>query len=289
MKVLVTGAQGLLGREVCRVFSSEHEVIATDIAELDVTDLSAVRRMFAEVQPELVVNCAARTDVDGCEKDPAGAFDVNAAGAWHVATACREIGAELVHLSSDYVFAGDRRRPYREHDPTGPMNVYGRSKLEGEQRALLACPRTYVVRSCGLFGAHGKNFVTTILEKAAAGETLRVVNDQTVGAPTYVPDLAQAILRVVATRAYGVYHIVNTGVCTWFDFARLILQRAGFADVPLEPIDSHILALPAERPAYCALECGSLRALGLPPLRSYEEALEAFLEELRAAGRLPQR
>lgn len=286
MRVAVTGAKGLLGHEICRAFSDAHQVFPSDIDGLDITDLAAVRRAFVEVQPELVVNCAARTDVDGCKSDPAGAFRVNAGGAWIVATVCQEVGSALVHLSSDYVFGGEQRRPYREHDRPNPVNHYGRSKLEGERRALLACRRTYIVRSCGLYGIHGPNFVTRILERAAQGETLKVVNDQVVGAPTYAPDLAQAILRVVDTGMYGIYHLANIGVCTWFDFAKRILERAGFADAPIEPIDSHILARPAERPAYSALEPGALKALGLPLLRSYEEALDAFLDELRAAGRL---
>ncbi len=288
MRIVITGAEGQLGVELMRALGVHGEVIDTTLANLDVTDPRCAEKL-ASLRPGWVVHAAAATDVDGCEGEPERAMTVNAEGTRRVAEGCRRAGAGLIYLSTDYVFDGRKRTPYTEEDPPAPLNVYGWSKLEGEHATRKLASRWAIIRTAWLYGIHGKNFVKTILEKAAGGERLRVVDDQ-VGSPTYAADLADAVGLLLsrlsagaaqAERLTGLYHVTNSGSCSWYEFARQILRLSSrLGAIPLERITSGELSRPARRPAYAVLENAAWRTAGLPPLRPWPEALAAMLAAL---------
>jgi dTDP-4-dehydrorhamnose reductase len=279
MRILVTGADGQLGTELMRALAPHGELIPSTQADMDVTDRNCAEFVAAH-QPEWVVHTAAATDVDGCEREPELAMAVNAEGTRRVAEGCRRVGAGLVYLSTDYVFDGRKGSPYAEWDPPAPLNAYGRSKLEGEQATRTVAPRWTIVRTAWLYGVHGKNFVKTILGKAAAGESLRVVDDQ-VGSPTYAGDVADSVALLLTRERTGIYHVTNAGTCSWYEFAREILQVTDHDATTVTPISSAELNRPARRPAYSALENAAWQATGFPPLRPWREALAAMLAALR--------
>lgn len=276
MKVLLTGASGMLGQDLQHAFR-DTELRAAARSELDVTDLRQVREAARDVCPDVMINAAAYTKVDACESDVDGAYVVNAVGARNVAIAAQEIGATLVHVSTDYVFPGVSDRPYREYDATGPKSEYGRSKLAGEQLIRDICARHLIVRTSWLYGLQGPNFVKTMLRVGREQGKARVVDDQ-VGSPTYTVDLAQALRALVEEPAYGVYHLSNQGVCSWYQFACDIYELAG-VKVDLQPIKSDELQRPAPRPAYSVLDNQMWRLSGHAPLRHYREALEDYLKQ----------
>ncbi len=279
MKVVVTGAGGQLGREVSAVFSvGEVELVPLTSADLDITDARTVMARLQAEQPALVINAAAYTAVDACEDDPAPAWGVNAAGAWHLALACRELGTTLVHMSTDYVFDGTLSRPYTEFDATAPASVYGRTKDAGEQLVRDTLDRHYIVRTSWLHGRHGGNFLSTMLRLGRERDQVSVVNDQR-GCPTFADDLAQSIAELVGTGAYGTYHRTGSGSCTWFEFARAAFDRADIA-VQVLPITTEQFGAPAPRPANSVLENTKANLLGLDSLRPWEEGLDRFLAQL---------
>lgn len=282
MRIIITGAEGQLGAELVGALAAHGEVIGTTLADLDVTDPGCADRVAA-LRPDWVVHAAAATDVDGCEREPECAMAVNADGARRVAEGCRRAGAGLVYMSTDYVFDGNKGAPYTESDPPGPLNAYGRSKLEGERATRSLTSPWVIVRTAWLYGTHGKNFVKTILRKVAAGERLRVVDDQ-VGSPTYAGDLAGAVALLLSQGLTGLYHVSNSGACSWYEFAREILRLCGSDSTSLSRITSAELNRPAPRPAYSVLENAAWRAAGLPPLRPWPEALAAMLAALKAVG-----
>ncbi len=290
-RVIVTGGKGQLGVELLHVLAGTgRQVIGVDLPELDIAASNCTDNLMA-LDPDYVVHAAAATDVDRCEQDPAWAFAVNATGTRNVVQACCRTGASLLYFSTDYVFDGKKTTPYLEQDAPAPLGVYGRSKLAGEQAARLA-PRWTVVRTAWLYGVHGKNFVKAIRDKAASGGPLRVVNDQ-FGSPTYAPDLASAVATLIARQLTGVFHLTNSGVCSWFEFARAIVDQAGMSSVPLSPITSMELNRPAPRPAYSVLENAAWRNAGLPALRAWPDALADMIARLpreppRAGEHLPQ-
>jgi dTDP-4-dehydrorhamnose reductase len=247
----------MLGRDVVRASGG----LGLSRAELDVTDAAAVREAVAGA--ELVINCAAFTDVDGAEADEEVALRVNRDGARNVA----EAAARIIYISTDYVFDGSKREPYMESDPPAPLSAYGRSKLEGERATVAANPRHFVVRSSWLFGAGGHNFVETMLGLAPE---VRVVNDQ-VGCPTFTGHLAEALVRLGGSEDYGVHHMAATGACSWFEFAREIFARAG-VEARVEPCTTAEFPRPAPRPAYSVL--GSARGHRLP---AWQDGLDAYL------------
>jgi dTDP-4-dehydrorhamnose reductase len=279
MRILITGADGQLGRELVRALAPHGELIPSAQADLDVTHPGCADKV-ASLRPEWVVHAAAATDVDGCERKPERAMAVNAEGTRQVADGCRRAGAGLVYLSTDYVFDGSKGAPYAEGDHPAPLNVYGRSKLEGEQAARDVAPYWTIVRTAWLYGIHGRNFVKTILARVTAGEPLRVVKDQ-VGSPTYAGDLAEAIALLLSRGRTGMYHVTNDGACSWYEFAREILRLAGLDPVTVTPITSAELGRPARRPAYSVLENAAWQAAGFPPLRPWREALAAMLALLK--------
>ncbi len=276
MRVLVTGSRGMLGTDLMKALNKRHMAVGLDIEELNITDLTQTLKTVKELAADVVINCAAYTNVDGCETNEEQAYKVNAIGPRNLAVACNELGAALVHISTDYVFPGTSSRPYREDDPIGPKSVYGWSKLAGENNVRALCSRHYIVRTSWLFGQHGPNFVKTMLRLAAERTELTVVNDQT-GSPTYTGDLAAALIDLIAQPAYGTYHLTNSGTCTWYEFTKEILQDAGITGVDVKPISTEELNRPAPRPAFSVLDNFNWVLQGFKPLRHYREALGDYL------------
>lgn len=287
MNVLVIGANGMLGQAVMDTWQDVH-VLGRDSSEFDITDPVYVRRVMAELRPKVVINCAAYTNVDDCEKNEAMATKVNGTAVGYLAKACADQKATLVHISTDYVFDGLNEDGYREDDiPTTPVNAYGRTKLHGEEQLMRNAERYYLVRTSWLYGPNGnpapgvdapmrskENFVRTMLDLAQTKPELRVVSDQH-GKPTYTRDLAAFIKHLVLDRApYGIYHGVNEEPTTWFDFAKEILTQAGYA-TPVKPVSSAEFPRPAKRPAWSIL-LNTKR----PLLRPWPEALRDYLSEM---------
>ncbi len=273
MKVLVIGAAGMLGQEVVRAGEAAgREVIGLRRGELDVTDVEAVRRRVDFERPGAVVNCAAYTNVDGAEDERELAFGLNARAPGVVAAAAAEVGAPILHLSSDYVFDGRKGEPYVESDATAPLSAYGESKLAGEAPTIEANPRHFVVRSAWLFGLAGPNFVDTMVRLGRERDEVRVVDDQ-VGSPTFCVDLAEALVALVATDDHGIHHVAGGGACSWAELAAETFALAG-VDCRVVPVASSEMDRPAPRPAFSAL--ASERA-ATPRLRPWQEGLQAYL------------
>jgi dTDP-4-dehydrorhamnose reductase len=274
MRVLITGAAGMLGQDLLGTsVDAGHVLAALPRAELDITDPKAVESAVRAARPDVVFNCAAYTNVDGCETNVETAFAVNGEGAGNVARASAEAGAWVVHVSSDYVFDGSKREPYVESDAPGPLSQYGRSKLAGERAVAQAAPNAHtIVRSSWLFGAHGPCFPSTILRLAGERDQLSVVDDQ-VGCPTFTAHLAEALLALGAERPAGVVHVAAAGHCSWYEFAEAIVEAAGVA-CEVRPGRTEDLGRPAPRPAYSVLR--SERA-GAPSLPDWREGLAGFI------------
>lgn len=277
MKILVTGAAGQLGRALVPALA-EHEVVALGSRELDVGDLEAVRGALQRLRPELVANCAAWNQVDGAESDPYAAFRTNAVGPRNLALVTRDLGAALLHVSSDYVFDGRAGRPYCEYDAPNPLSEYGRSKLAGEEAVRTFNSRHYVVRTAWLYAAWGRNFALTMREQAAKGE-VRVVADQ-FGSPTYVPPLARALAELVETEAWGTYHLAAGGQASWFDLCRALYATLGI-DAVVHPVATEDFPRPAPRPRFAPLVTVQSPRILLPP---WEEGVAELARDLRAGG-----
>lgn len=276
MKVLLTGANGTLARALIpRLRSAGHDVLALSRVELDVTDLAAVRAIIWKERPATVVQCAAYTAVDRAEEDDGMAFRLNADATGAVAESCRKVGALLVFPSSDYVFCGTADRPYLPEDPTGPLNVYGRSKVAGEQAALTA-GRTLVVRTAGLYADGGSSFVETIINLSDDVTLLEVVNDQQVR-PTWVKNLAETLVEMIRGEAEGLFHATDSGEpATWFEIAREIVLFRGSA-AKVAPVTQEQLARPALRPLYSVLDCKSTENLLGRELPNWRDSLRTHL------------
>ena len=271
MRILLTGAGGQLGRELTRLLPGrDHEVTPLPRDELDVSEPEAVERAVEAHSPDLVVNAAAYTDVDGCETRGELAYSTNALGPRNLAQACEKRGCGILHVSTNYVFDGGSPRPYEPFDPPNPPNAYGRTKLAGEEYVKHLSSRWYVVRTAGVYG-EGHNFVRTMLELGRRRDSLKVKDDEFVS-PTYARDLAEGIAEIAEAGLYGVYHATNSGSCSWYEFAGEIFDRAGI-EVELLPVPSSEYPLPAARPAN-----GLLSAPGGPVLRPWREALVDYLK-----------
>jgi len=270
MKVLVTGSNGQLGRELVRLLPERgHETVALSRKELDVGDAGAVAEALEAHAPDLVLNAAAYTNVDGCETEGELSFRVNALGPRNLAQSCERRGCELLHVSTNYVFDGKGDRPYEPFDPPGPISAYGRGKLAGEEYVRHLSNRWYVVRTAGVYG-EGHNFVRTMLRVGKERDQLRVKDDEYVS-PTYARDLAEGIIEIFESGLYGLYHVTNSGSCSWYEFTEEILGLAGI-ETEVVPIPSSEYPLPAQRPAN-----GLLSSVGSPELRHWREALADYL------------
>jgi dTDP-4-dehydrorhamnose reductase len=284
MKYVVFGSAGQLGRDLCPRLPGE--VVPLTRAHVDLTRPETFRAVLTDLRPDVVINCAAYNLVDRAEAEPDAAFAVNAWAVRDLARACRELDCTLVHFSTDYVFGLDagRQTPYQEFDAPGPVSAYGLSKLAGEYLTRSLCPRHFVIRTCGLYGLWGSggkggNFVETMLRRAREGKPLRVVADQ-ICTPSYTVDVAQAAAALVQTERYGLYHLTNTGSCSWHEFARAIFAQASVS-ADLTPITSQEYNAPAPRPVYSVLSQGAYEALGMPGLRTWQAAIAAYLDERR--------
>jgi dTDP-4-dehydrorhamnose reductase len=278
MKVLVTGAGGMLGQAVVKhCVSHGDQVLAHDHRSLDITEHSAVREIFEREQPEAVINCAAWTDVDGCELDREHAFAANARGPEVLAAACSHAGAQLITISTDYVFDGTKEGFYTQRDDPRPTSVYGLAKLEGERRAQAACARTAVVRSGWIFGVGGRNFLSRVIELAGSGKPLKAISDAH-GTPTFAAHLAGRLRELAALDLPGIYHIVNGGAgASYEEFTRAALQVAGVEPAIVESVAMDSLQRPAPRPRNSRLRCLLSEALHLQPLPDWQEALKEFV------------
>ncbi|MFI6651943.1 dTDP-4-dehydrorhamnose reductase [Streptomyces sp. NPDC050529] len=288
---LVTGAAGMLGQDLMAALAHEDvTAVAADRTALDIADPGSVREAFAAHRPAVVVNCAAWTAVDDAESQEAAALRVNGTGPAVLAAACREHGTVLLHVSTDYVFAGDGARPYGEDAPTAPRSAYGRTKLAGERAVLETLPGTgYVVRTAWLYGAGGANFVRTMIRLEGVKDTLDVVDDQR-GQPTWTVDLAGRLVRLGqaaldGTAPAGVYHGTSGGETTWFGFTREIFRLLGADPARVRPTTSGAFARPAPRPAYSVLAHERFAAAGIEPVRDWRTALEEAFPALLAAER----
>jgi len=271
----ITGGAGMLGQAVAAVATRlGHDVIALSRTDLDITDADHVRRVIAAAEPRAVINCAAWTDVDRAEALESAATAVNGAGAGNVARAAAETGARLVQVSTDYVFDGSKRTPWVESDPVAPIGAYGRSKLVGEEQVAAATDEHAIVRTAWLFGAHGPNFVATMLRLAGERDALSVVDDQ-VGCPTFTGHLAPALVRLAEARAAGIHHVAGGGACSWYDLAAATFAARG-VEVELARGRTADLGRPAPRPAYSVLRT---ERPDTPVLESWETGLHAYLEE----------
>jgi dTDP-4-dehydrorhamnose reductase len=269
-KVLVSGSGGQLGLELAELLPRRgHEVVALSKEELHVADFGAVRLALEEHAPDVVVNAAAYTNVDGCETETDLAYRVNALGPRNLAQICEERGYDLLHVSTNYVFDGESRRPYEPFDTPNPISVYGRTKLAGEEYVRQLTNRWYVVRSAGVYG-RGHNFVRTMLRLGVERDVLKVKDDEFIS-PTHAADLADGIVGVIEGGHYGLYHLTNSGSCSWYEFAKEIFELAGI-EVDVAPVPGSVYPLPAARPAN-----GVLSTLGSPELRHWREAVKDYL------------
>jgi dTDP-4-dehydrorhamnose reductase len=278
VKLLVTGAAGMLGRDVMLAAGNAgHDIVGYGRAELDVTDPGALERKFDLERPDVVINCAAWTDVDGAEEAEEAAFAVNGSGAGHVAAAAAKLKATVLHVSTDYVFDGAKGAPYVESDQPAPLSAYGRTKLAGEEAVVAANKRHFIVRSAGLFGIGGRNFVETMLQLAEARNEVTVVRDQ-VGSPTYTWHLAYGIVRLIEGIEYGIHHMAASGQCSWYEFAREIFEQAG-VECRVLSITSEEFGAAAPRPPFSALVSQREHAIRLP---AWQDGLAGYLAQRKA-------
>jgi dTDP-4-dehydrorhamnose reductase len=276
MKIFITGGEGQLGRELRKQLQGA-EYLATDVAELDITDQKAAFQAIAAYRPDVVIHGAAYTNVDGSEANVDLAYRINAVGTQNMAAACLRYDAKMVYISTDYVFDGNLGRPYNEFDQPNPQGIYGKSKFAGETLAKHILNRLFIVRTAWLYG-DGNNFVRTMLKLGSEKEELQVVSDQ-FGTPTSASCLANAILSLMHTEHYGVYHAACTGITSWYEFAKKIFELSGNTRVKVKPISTGELGRPAPRPPYSPLENRLLRLTVGDIMPRWEDALGEYLRE----------
>ena len=283
---MVIGAKGMLGRDLVEILRSSfgtgksgYEVFGWDFDEIDIREEADTVSKIENLQPEIVINVAAYTDVDGCEVEQEKAFLINAEGMRHVAVAGERCQAKVIYLSTDYVFDGQKKEPYAEDDPPNPINIYGQTKLKGERYLQALVDNSLIIRTQWLYGKFGKNFVSSILRQGKEKGVLSVVDDQT-GSPTYTVDLSKAIVSLIRSDGRGVFHVVNGEVCTWYVFAQAILKASGLGGVRIIQISSEELGRQALRPSYSALSTKKLKEETGMSLRPWPEALKDYLSAL---------
>lgn len=283
MRIFITGSKGQLGTELTETFlrETDHIVEGHDRDTLDITDYSAVLNDISAFKPDVVINGAAYTNVDGCETDYINANAVNCIGAMYVARAAEAVGAKLVHISTDFVFDGKKDSPYFEYDATNPLSVYGKTKLSGEQAVRNECKKHFIVRTSWLYGKYGNNFVKTMIKLGKQNDSISVVTDQ-IGSPTYVTDLIQMLLKMIHTDIYGTFHFSNTGVCSWNGFAKEIFRLSGLS-VDVKDTTAKEFVRPAARPSYSVMDTSLVQASMNYEIRSWQSALEAFLDDEKSS------
>ncbi len=276
MRIFVTGCMGQLGQSLNPLLQGE-TLCGVDLPEHDITDSQAIRQAICDFRPDAVIHAAAYTNVDACETDPDTAYSVNALGTQNVALACLECGAEMLHVSTNEVFDGSKDAPYLEFDAPKPINTYGMTKWAGEQVVQHLLHKSYIVRTAWLYARGGNTFVAKITCAADQHGALRVVCDE-FGSPTYAPDLAEAIVKLLGTKQYGIYHFVNDGICSRYEWAVRALELSGRGDIPVQPIHASEWKRASTPPRYAPLRnfCGA--RLGIT-LRPWQEALEAYFGE----------
>ena len=279
MKILITGSNGMLGHDLIKVLKNNHELVLTTSESLDITDRDKAMEVISENRPDIVINAAAYTDVDGCESNSDLAYQVNGEGVKNLALACRKIDCPLVQISTDYVFNGKNTRPWVEDDEISPVSVYGKSKCKGEEAVLDTLDKYFIIRTAWLYGINGKNFPKTMLELAETHSEITVVYDE-VGTPTYTLDLAGKISELIESDCYGIYHITNSGECSWCEFSRYIFEIAG-RDVKVIPVKASEFARPAPRPSYSVLKNKKLVDNGFEKLRDYRKAIKDYIELIK--------
>jgi dTDP-4-dehydrorhamnose reductase len=278
MKVLIIGSEGMLGHDLVDTLSINNEVSSTTIDTLDITDITKTIQTVNEINPDVLVHAAAYTNVDGSESNSDLAYKVNALGTRNVAVACQEAGCAMVYICTDYVFDGKKGSSYYEYDQTNPLSVYGKTKLAGELYIRDTLNKFYITRTSWLYGFHGPNFVTTMLNLAKTNDNISIVNDQ-IGSPTYTVDLANAITQLINKPVYGIYHITNSEHCSWYEFAKQIFDNAG-VNIDLNPVTTEEFSRPATRPKYSVLENYNWKMEGFPKMRSYKQALRDYMKLL---------
>lgn len=278
MKIMVTGANGQLGLELVKQLSnSSHDLFAFTKTELDITDIESVLTVCNDIRPDIIINAAAYTNVDGAETNEELAFQVNAVGQRNLTVAAEKVGAKICYISTDYVFNGEAISPYNEYMNVDPLGVYGQSKYAGEFLTQTLHTKYFIVRTAWVYGEYGPNFVKTMLKLAEEKSVLGVVHDQ-VGSPTYTVDLAEFLIELVQTEKYGIYHCTNSGICSWYEFAEEIFKIAK-KDIKVNPLTSDQFPRPAKRPAYSVLGDLSVRINGFAPRRNWKEALGEYLNK----------
>lgn len=278
MKVLIIGSEGMLGHDLVDILSKENEISTTTIDTLDITNIEKTIETVQKINPEVVVHAAAFTDVNGSESQQDLAYKVNGIGTRNVAVACKETDSALVYICTDYVFDGEKGSSYQEYDQTNPLSVYGKTKLQGETYIRDILSKFYIVRTSWLYGYYGPNFVTTMLKLAETMDSISVVNDQ-IGSPTYTMDLAKAIAQLIKKPSYGIYHITNSGECSWYDYACQIFEMAGIK-INVKPVSTEEYPQPAPRPKYSVLENYNWKMEGFSEIRDYKDALQDYMKLL---------
>ncbi len=279
MKIIVTGAQGQLGYDLVNYFSPHHEVTGIDINECDITNEVALRSCIEEIQPHYIIHPAAYTAVDTAEHEPERAYKVNCEAVGYIAQAARDIGATVIMYSTDYVFDGKKKTPYKETDKTNPINVYGKTKLEGEEKLRSILKEHFILRISWLCGHHGNNFLKTMLRLAEEHKTIRVVADQ-VGTPTFTRAVTVQTAQLLNSEQYGVYHSTCHGSCTWYDFAQAIFKQAGKTGITVTPVSTAEFPTPAARPQHSILENAALQKIGLDVMPDWKTALKDFFDTM---------
>ncbi|MEK6564611.1 MAG: dTDP-4-dehydrorhamnose reductase [Candidatus Omnitrophota bacterium] len=283
--ILLLGARGMLGAALAERLNREYKVIALGHNECDVTDFKQVARIFGRWRPWLALNAAAMTNVDTCQEDPKKARAVNAKGPYNIAQSAAKYNSVVIHISTDYVFSGRKNRPYQENDHAHPVNIYGETKLEGEKLLRKTLKRHIIIRTSWLFGKGKDNFISNIIKRARKEKVLRIACDK-YSSPTYTLDLARAIAKIInlinscayQDTSYGTYHISNSGYCSWYEYAKVILKSAKIARVKLEPVKMRQINFKARRPVFSALDNTKyLRLTGKPP-RKWQTAVKDYIE-----------
>lgn len=280
MKILITGASGMLGHDLKKVLGKENQLICTDINNLDITKKRKVMNFLKRKKPELVIHAAAFTGVDEAEKKKYLSMKINRDGTKNITLAAKFLDIPVLYISTDYIFSGGKKIPYKEGDQPKPLSIYGKTKLEGEREIKKITSKYYIVRSAWLYGKRGKNFINTIIELSKNNKELKIVDDQR-GCPTYTLDLAGGIEKLIKRNKYGVYHIVNSGNCTWYELAKEIAKIKKLNN-NIIPITTKELARPAKRPKYSVLSNQKAKSLGIN-MRKWEAALKDFLSNKTAA------